>query len=82
MALFAGFDTTSVALTRTLQLLATPDAEGIADKLREELGASASVEVENNVDANEKIAKTVGKGTSGIFAMFPLLESVILESSR
>lgn len=80
MALFAGYDTTSVTLARMLQLLASAEGKGLVDRLLAELKTNYIVDEEGKL--NDDVGKTIGKGASGIFEAFPLLESIVLENSR
>lgn len=78
-ALFAGFDTTSVTLARILQLLGSAGGKKVAEELVEELNHRAPVDGESNQDGS---AKSAGRSSPEVFGAFPLLEAVVLESSR
>ncbi|CAN0034904.1 unnamed protein product [Scytosiphon promiscuus] len=78
-SLFAGTDTTTSTITRALQLLAT-DGDDIIDKLRQELSNTArsdDSELENDTGSGSGVA-----ARPGIFASFPLLHAVVLETFR
>ncbi len=74
-------DTTSVTLTRMLQLLATADdGKEIVAGLRQELSNEAKGD-------NDELDDTTGTGKGGasregILGAFPLLDAVILETFR
>ncbi|CAN0343968.1 unnamed protein product, partial [Hapterophycus canaliculatus] len=81
LSLFAGTDTTSVTLTRVLQLLATADdGDDIVGKLRQELSNDASSD-DDELDGSAGTSSS-DASRAGIFAMFPLLDAVILEAFR
>ncbi|CAM9217969.1 unnamed protein product [Ectocarpus sp. 8 AP-2014] len=75
VALFGGIDTTSVTLTRMLQLLGTSeDGKEIMDQLIDEL---------NNDATSGDIALEGGAASSvGTLESLPLLEALVLESTR
>ncbi|CAM9850857.1 unnamed protein product [Ectocarpus sp. 8 AP-2014] len=76
--LFAGKDTTSVTLTRMLQLLGTAqDGKEIMDQLIDELSKAATV------DGGEREGGTAaGLPGAGLLTSFPLLNAVVLEANR
>lgn len=78
-ALFAGFDTTSVTLARMLQLLGSAGGKKVAEELVEELNHRTAVDGENTPGGASKSAE---RSSPGVFGAFPLLEAVVLESSR
>lgn len=81
LSLFAGTDTTSVTLTRVLQLLATADdGKDIIAKLRQELRNAARSDDDELDDSTG--SGSGGASRAGIFASFPLLDAVILEAFR
>jgi len=81
LSLFAGTDTTSVTLTRILQLLATADdgKEIVASLLRELRNEATSDDDE--LDDTTKTGKG-GASREGVLSAFPLLDAVILEAFR
>ncbi|CAM9611039.1 unnamed protein product [Ectocarpus sp. 6 AP-2014] len=76
--LFAGKDTTSVTLTRMLQLLGTAeDGKEIMDQLIDELSKAATVD-----DGEREDGTAAGLPGAGLFTSCPLLNAVVLEANR
>lgn len=78
-ALFAGYHTTGVSLTRVLQLLGSPDSKGLVKQLIQEL--NSNVDTRSEKDDGEASASAM-RPVKGIFRAFPLLDVVVLETFR
>lgn len=78
-AIFAGYDTTAVSLTRMLQLLGSADGKTVVGQLLQELNKPVTVGDKQPVDS---AGTPAGNAAKGIFAAFPLLNAVALETSR
>lgn len=81
LSVFAAIDTTSVTLSRILQLLKTADdGNEIVDKLIQELSNVAKSN-DDELDGDTEIDSD-GASRTGIFREFPLLDAIVLESVR
>lgn len=78
--LFAGFDTTSVLLTRILQLLGSAKGKNVAEELVGELNRLTAGDDDPIQDGGT--TRSARKSPPGVFGAFPLLEAVVLETSR
>lgn len=79
LSLFAGYSTTAGSLARVVEHLGSADGKRAADLLMEEIAKSIRTQ-EGEVDDHMSAASR-GKA-HGIFEAFPLLDAVVLESSR
>lgn len=79
IALFAGYDTTSVTLMRIVQFLALDDGPAAAEALKQELDS-------NDISAADKMGDASymksDRPLSGLLKNFPILEAVLYEANR
>lgn len=75
--LWAGHDTTAISLARVLQYLGSSEGVGPRKALEKELSGTSS----RSVPRGTAPSVPAGPGR-GLFSDFPVLSSIVLESSR